>query len=284
MDAAGLERILEQDLENIMEKARSGKPLNAREREMVEAHLSGLKKAAEPEAFALEPDGPAAALEGMTQKQLAEAWNVSLRTVKGWQKDGAPLTRPEKFEAWFVQVHAPRECPERYRNSAQRILAGAETAAAVAADKPAEKPREMIVIDEEAKGMLAMLERCRSSEARLGMEYMQAVEAGNEVRASFLFSQWTKMGEQLRALEKSAPETLEKCGIYVRKDEIQRELELLHRACLKAYRQQLRMCRPRLRATQTAEEWNHLADEIVDEVALMLVETEFREPLTLDAA
>jgi acyl transferase domain-containing protein len=181
-------------------------------------------------------------------------------------------------------AHAPRECPERYRLAAQRILAGARDAAAVAAERPVEKPREMLVIGEDAKGMLAMLERCRSSEARLGMEYMQAVEAGNEVRASFLFSQWTKMGEQLRALEKTAPETLEKCGIFVRKDEIQRELEQLHRAILKSFRQQFRMCRARLRATKTAEEWNLVTDEIVDEGALMLVETEFREPLTLDAA
>lgn len=290
MDVAGLESILAKDLENISQKAMRGLPLTAREREMVAAHLNGLKKGSEPEAFELEADGPATALEKMTQKELAVAWQVSLRTIKGWHAEGiaagdpAPLANPSKFAAWFERIHAPRECPQRYRDSAQRILAGEKAAAAVAAEKPPEKPPERLVIESEAKGMLAMLERFRESEARLGLQYMDAVTAGDEVRASFLFSQWTKTGEQLRSLEKVAPQALEALGIYVKKEEIQRELEQLHRAILKSFRQQLRMCRPRLRAAATSEDWNRVSDEIVEEVALMLIETEFREPLTLDAA
>ena len=137
-------------------------------------------------------------------------------------------------------------------------------------------------IAEDAKGMLAMLERHRAAEARLGTEYMEAVEAGDEVKASFLLSQWSSMGEKLRALEKIAPKTLEDLGIYVRRDEVQRELEPLHRSVIKAFGQQLRLARPRLKATKTPDEWNQMTDEIINEVAGMLVNTEFREPLTLE--
>lgn len=289
VDAAFFENILETDLANIVKKASSGLPLNKREREMIDEERRRLSVEKKGEGFRLESDGEIGALERMTQKQLAEIWNVSLRTIKGWQAEGqaandpAPLINPAKFPAWFERIHAPRECPQRYRDSAQRILAG-EKAAVEEAGKPPEKPPVRTVIHEEAKGMLAMLERHRESEARLGTDYMQAVEEGNEVRASFLFSQWTKMGEQLRSLEKVAPQALEALGIYVKKDEIHRELEQLHRAILKAFRQQLRMCRPRFRLAQTAEDWNTIADEIVQEIALMLVETQFSEPLTLDAA
>lgn len=288
IDAAFFENILETDLANIVKKASSGQPLNKREREMIEEERSRLKKKSEPAAFSLEGEGPATALERMTQKQLAAEWDVSLRTIKGWTaegnaaKDPVPLTQPAKFQGWFERLHPGRQFPDKYRLAAQRILAG-ERAAVAAATPPVALPPERLKIEEDAKGLLAMLERHREAEARLGTEYMKAVDSGDEVRASFLLSQWSSMGEKLRALEKIAPKALEELGIYVRKDEIQRELEPLHRSIIKAFRQQLRMCRPKLRATQSAEEWNLLTDEIVSEVANMLTNTEFREPLALES-
>lgn len=290
IDAAFFDNILETDLANIVNKSTRGLPLTARERELIDEERSKFRKTAQPAAFALEPDGPRTALEGMTQKQLADEWGVSLRSIKGWlaegiaAKDPVPLTKPGDFPAWFARVHAPRQCPEKYRLAAQRILASEKSVAVAPAPAPIAPPPERIKIEDDAKGLLAMLERHREAEARLGTEYMKAVDSGDEVRASFLLSQWSSMGEKLRALEKIAPKALEELGIYVRKDEIQRELEPLHRSIIKAFRQQLRMCRPKLRATQSAEEWNLLTDEIVSEVASMLTNTEFREPLALDAA
>jgi hypothetical protein len=146
----------------------------------------------------------------------------------------------------------------------------------------AAQPVRVPDVPESSKGLLAMLERHRAAEARLGTDYMEAVSAGDEVRASFLLSQWSNMGERLRALEKIAPRALEEMGIYVRKDDVRRELEPLHRSILKTFQQQLRLARPRLKQAATPEEWNQLVDEVVEEAARMLTETDFREPLELE--
>lgn len=286
VDAFLLETILEKDLANIVEKSRRGVALSARERVLIEGKLSRLKEGDAPADFVLEPEGPAAAMERMTQKDLAEAWGVSVRTIKGWTAAGigaadpVPLARPRDFPAWFQRIHAPRVCPERYRLAAQKLEDGEQVEKAA----PVVAARERLVIPDENKGLLAMLERHREAEAQLGTDYMEAVERGDEVRASFLLSQWSSMGEKLRQLEKLAPRALEELGIYVRKEDVARELEPLHRAILKTFQQELRKCRPKLRATQTAEEWNLISDEIVGGVASMLTETEFRDPLTLEGA
>lgn len=291
VDAAFFDNILETDLANIINKATRGLPLTARERDMIAEERSRLTKLPPATAvtFELEASGPGMALESMTQKELAGEWGVSLRTIKGWLAEGsaatdpAPLTKPDLFPAWFARVHAPRQCPDKYQLAAQRILAGVKTAKATT-PPPAAEPAERVAIADDAKGLLAMLERYRETEARLGLDYMKAVDSGDEVRASFLLSQWSNIGEKLRALEKIAPKALEELGIYVRKDEIQRELEPLHRAIIKAFRQEFRMSRPKLRATKTAEEWNLLTDDIVSGVSSMLTNTEFREPLMLEVA
>ena len=287
LDVAFFDTILETDLANIVNKATRGMPLTAREREMIEAERSRLKVGGATTGFQLAADAPPTVLERMTQRELAAEWGVSLRTIKGWlaaglaAHDPAPLTQPEQFTAWYLRIHAPRECPDRYRQAARRMLAGDKTKAIP--PRHFAVPVEKLVISDDAKGLLAMLERHREAEARLGTDYMVAVDSGDEVRASFLLSQWSNMGEKLRALEKIAPKALEELGIYVRKDEVQRELEPLHRAILKSFRQELRMCRPRLRATRTADEWNALTDEIVSGVAAMLTTSAFSEPLVLAA-
>ena len=132
--------------------------------------------------------------------------------------------------------------------------------------------------------MLAMLDRLRTAEATIHASYMAAVASGNEQRATFLMKEWSQIAEKLRAMEKVAPETLEKLGLYVPKAEVVRELETLHRAIVSTIRQGLRLSRPRLRDTSSAEEWNREADKIVDDICEMLVSTDFAEPLALEAA
>jgi hypothetical protein len=288
IDAAFMATILETDLANIVKKASNGQPLNARERAMIEEERTRLQKKS-ISAFTLEGEGPATALEKMTQRELADEWGYSVRSIKGWiaegreKSDPCPLTRPEEMPAWFARVHAPRQCPDKLRDAAQRILAGDKAKAPSVAPPPAVL-MERIEIAEGEKGMLAMLDRYRTAEATLHRKYMEAVEAGDETRAQFLLSEWSKMGEKLRQVEKSAPAALEALGIYVRRDEIQRELEPLHHAVLKSFKQALRLHRNRLRLTETTDEWNLVSDEIVNEVALMLCESDFTEPLELHAA
>lgn len=294
-DAGFFAMILETDLANIVKKATAGQPLTKREREMIEAERERRQAqaaaAADPAAnFALDANPPSP-LAGMLQRELAQVWGYSHRTIKNWIADGraakdpAPLTRPAEMPAWFARIYAPRECPEKLELATQRILAGFAAPSATApknAEPPAAAP-EKVEIAEEEKGLLAMLDRYRTAEVTLHAKYMAAIDAGEETKANFLMAEWSKLGEKCRALEKAAPKALEELGIFVRRDEVQRELAPLHDSILKAFRQSFRLHRSRLRSTDTSSAWNAIVDAIVDEVALMLAATSFTAPLELSS-
>lgn len=280
--------ILETDLANIVKKATAGQPLTKREREMIEEERSRRKNllSSSPD-FSLEREGLVKSLVGLKQKELAEEWGYSLRTVKNWIADGraakdpAPLARPADMPAWFARIYAPRECPEKLALAAQRLLSGTD-AAVSNLKEPAPPPAARIEIAEEEKGLLAMLDRYRTAEVTLHAKYMAAIDAGDETKAAFLLSEWSKMGEKTRALEKAAPKALEELGIFVRRDVVQRELGSLHHSIIKAFRQAFRLNRPLLRPAETAGEWNRITDRIVDEISVMLIATGFAEPLELE--
>lgn len=288
-DASFFDLILETDLANIVKKAQTGQPLTKREREMIEEERTKRQKTPALPTFTLEGEGAAPSLEKMTQRELAEVWGYSHRQVKNWIADGraagdpAPVTRPEDMPAWFRRIYAPRECPEKMQMAVQRILAGEHGRKRAnpqnSAPNAAAIPR--VEIADEDKGLLAMLDRYRTAEVTLHNKYMAAVDAGDESRSQFLLSEWSKMGEKVRALEKAAPKALEELRIYVKRDEIQRELETLHASVLKGFRQEFRMARIKLKTARTAEEWGQAVDETVEKVSMMLVETSFSEPLEL---
>lgn len=286
IDEGLFELILKKDLANIVKKVRAGQSLTTRERDLLESERSRRQKPDEAGDFQLECVAADNALAQMRQAELAKAWGYSPRQLKNWLAEGrrlgdpAPVKEPAKMQEWFQRVYAPRACPEKLRLAALRLLDGQKPVPAPAA--PAPPPR--IEIADGQKGLLAMLDRYRTAEAELHQKYMAAIEAGNETLASFLLTEWGKMGDKLRALEKTAPRALEELGIYVRRDDIQRELEPLHSAIMKSFRQEFRLARPRLKATTTQAEWARLVDELVEKVALILVETEFAEPLELQVA
>lgn len=282
-----IDQALTKDAETIAGKAIRGEPLTARERQILEATAARLKSEAEP-AFTLEgAGGGLPGLVGLTQKEIAAAWGYSVRNIKNWVADGRkakdppPFSDPAQMPGWFERVFTGRKCPDKLRMAAQRLLVSAEAAAA-----PPEAPAAHVdrsPIAEGEKGLLAMLGRLRDSEVSLHAKYMDAVSRGEETRASFLFSEWSKAVEKLRALEKSAPKALEELGIYVRKDDLQREIVQLHTGLLRSFRQAIRGGRARLRATSTALEWDAVASDIVDEMAAILADTSFAEPLELES-
>lgn len=290
VDGPFLNGILEVDVANIARKAQTGQPLTRREREIIEEERTKRGGNDASAGFNLEGEGAIPALERMTQKELAELWGYSLRQLKNWLREGrqandpAPVTQPALMCAWFARNHAPREAPEKLRRAAARILEGHRVEDADSRQAKPVVPAALVEVQEEDKGLLAMLDRYRTAEVRLHKLYMAAVEAGNEVRAQFLLAEWSKMGDKARALEKQAPKALEEAGIYVRRAEIQRELEPLHAAIIKTFRQEFRMARVRLKAAANHEEWARVVDAVVNEIGKMLCETEFREPLELDVA
>lgn len=287
-DAEFFGLILDTDIANIIKKAQGGLPLTKREREMIEEERTRCQKTPSQAAFKLEGEGACSPLDRMTQREIAEVWGYSVRQVKNWIKDGrvandpAPVTRPVDMPAWFRRIYAPRECPEKLHLAANRILAGIDKTTPSTAAPAASVPR--LEIPDAEKGLLAMLDRYRTAEVSLHNKYMAAVDAGDETRSSFLMAEWKKMGESVRALEKTAPKALEELRIYVRRDEIQRELEPLHAAILKSFRQGFRNARAYLKSADGADAWGLAVDSVVDDVARMLVETEFREPLELQVA
>jgi hypothetical protein len=288
MTAELVERMLEKDVANIVAKVSSGQPLTARERQLIEEEYARLKKQREP-VFALRGEGPKSALSKLTQAELAAKWGYSVRQIKNWIADGkakvdpAPLAFPADMPAWFARVYSPRECPDRLQLAARRLIdeLNSESVAETPAPPPP-TPIGRIEVSESEKGLVAMLDRLRSAEATLHAKYMAVVDI-DEHKANYIFKEWQKVAEQLRALEKSAPKALEELGIYVRKDEVQRELAPLHAAILKALRQGFRAARLRLRAAvENPPDWNAAVDVLIEEISLMLCETRFVEPLSLE--
>jgi hypothetical protein len=279
------DKVLETDLANIIRKATAGQPLTKREREMIEAEKARLKKSREPD-FKLEGAGARSPLERLTQEQLASRWGYSLRQIKNWIHDGrevsdpCPLTRPAEMPAWFERVYAPRRCPERLMLAVQAIESETVEEIPKAPDSlpPVFVPPS---ISDSEKGLLAMLDRLRDAEATLHAQYLAAVAAGDEKKANFVFKAWSDITERLRAQEKSAPAALEALKIYVRRDEVARELAPLHATILQSLKQAMKQARTRLRQAVNAVEWNAAVEELVDEACRGLCDTSFAEPLEL---
>jgi hypothetical protein len=275
--------VLENDLANIIRKSASGQPLTKREREMVEEERD--RRNQKP-AFQLAAEKPPGPLTGLTQQEIAEKYGYSYRAVKLWVADGrkandpAPLDDPPAMPAWFARIYSPRNAPDRLIRACQAL----SNLTRPSEKAPASPPITRIEISDAEKGLLAMLERVRTAEAEMHARYMEAVAAGDRDKADYLAAEWQKSVEKLRALEKSAPQSLADAGIYVRKDDVTRDLIQLHAGIIKAFKQALRKSRVELRATTSTEEWNLLSDRIIDDTCTALVEDNFREPLILAPA
>ncbi|MFT3992154.1 MAG: hypothetical protein QM680_12165 [Luteolibacter sp.] len=281
-----LDKALEADLRAVVAKASGGKPLTEKERAMIAEYRSDLQKKSQP-VFALKGAGADDGLAGLTQAELAARWGYSVRQVKNWigegksKSDPCPIRHPEEMPAWFERVYAPRICPERLAQRAKEILKPVS---------PAEKQTEQapvavhVAIPDVELGLQAMLQRLREQEAMAHAKYLRFLDLGDESKADFYQRAWAKISEQLRAAEKTAPKALEEAGIYVRRDEVVKELLPIHRAIVKGFRQRFRALRSKLAPSVADDEWNAQVDALVDDVCGMLCETSFAEPLELTAA
>lgn len=96
-------------------------------------------------------------------KELAEFYEVSLRTVKSWAARGkaaedlCPLDDPEAFREWWPRHHSTRPCPA---GVLKHVAAGrVEKAAPVGEVPPAEvEVKELANLETGAAGALARLE------------------------------------------------------------------------------------------------------------------------------
>lgn len=274
--------VLEKDLANIVKKSAAGQPLNKREREMIEAQLASQRPDSKSGEFHLE--AAPSALTGLTQPEFAEKWGYSLRTIKNWIADGRkassppPLDRPHEMAAWFARIYSPRAAPDKLIQAVRKLQSEVPSSPSQQSVMP-----ERIEVLDSQKGMLAMLDRVRTAEATLYGQYLQAVEANDRDTADYKNTEWLKAAERLRALEKSAPQALADAGIYVRKDDVTRELLQLHSGIIKHFKQALRKSRIKLQATKSTDEFNQVSDTIVDDACSALCDDDFAEPLELVA-
>lgn len=275
------ERVLAQaeanELAAIVKKVEAGRVLSLRERAMLEAARP------KEERFELQAETPAGPYAGLMQAELAELWGYSLRQIKNWVKDGrdakdpCPFNRPGDVPAWFARIYAPREAPARLVAKARELAAG------VPAKAPEKRGGDILAAVEDGElGMLAMLNRLRTSEARMYREYEKLVAEGDATRAQFVFSEWAKVAEKLRSAEKGAGKVLEDLGVYVRKSEVAKELIGLHEAVKKTVRSELRNARAVFAQTEDVREYNAAVDRVIEEMGRRMAETSFVEPLELE--
>ena len=279
--AETLARVRAAEIAAALGKLEGGRSLSRRERELLESE-AGKGTAGD---FHLEAPAPGP-WDQWTQDELAVAYGYSIRQVKNWIADGkatgdpAPVRDPASMPAWFERQYAPRAAPERLRLAVQRMIEG-QAPATKEEPKPAPPATAMT---EAEKGVLATLGRLEEAEAELHRQYMAAAAAGDETRAQFLRSEWTKIAERLRAYQKSAPATLEQLGIYLRKDEVAKEMRSIHSAILQTFRQAFRRAGLRLTGATSPAEWGAEVDRLVDEIGQTLADSGFAEPLDLVAA
>lgn len=284
---ASLEDALERDLGRIVAKAQAGERLTVREREIVEAARADLAPAGEPPESVSALRGGGVTIDGI-QPVIAERYRVSERTLKGWIRRGrdlgdpCPFRRPAEMPAWYERCFPDRRCPEKVMAAIDDLLAGAETDAAPAESVPAGNDWK-VEIDEGEMGIAAMLSRARRHEAMVYRLFVAAMEKNETDRAAFLQKQWGDAAEKLRAIEKMAPKALEELGVYVRKDEVKREVSVIFGSVLKVFEAEFRAARGKLMKVEGQGAWDRAVGDVVEKAKALLLESSFAEPLELAA-
>lgn len=288
---------LDADLARILTLHAEGKALSARDRKVLEQELARQAKEEREERAGSEGNAGrelqlesdlTGRLDFRTSGEAGEAYGYSVRQVKNWKKEGrlrnmpCPLEEPARMPAWFEAVYAPRECPQRLRDAVQKLLTEGLVAAA-APEKQPSRPVIMPVVGDHEVGFEATLQRARRREAFLDKRLQQALLDGDP-RADALETQWGKAASRVRELEKAAPAILEAQGVYLRREDVRRELVAIAGNMPKAARVILRKHRRALQQAAETEDWETAVGKVVDDIFGEMCRTEFAEPLELQEA
>ncbi len=182
-----------------------------------------------------------------TQKTYALRYGYGIRTIKLWISEGRaagklpPLDDPEAMLSWWAEVKsnsvparllAAAEVAKRGRVASggapanQAEGSGASTSAAPVVE-PAPAPKKPLAV-----GFAASLQRVREAEAEAHAAYLDELtktgEARNDGRIERLRKAWSELSEQLRFLEKAAPDVLGRSGEMLMRDDVRKILSKLH--------------------------------------------------------
>lgn len=246
-----------------------------------------------------EPAG--AGLVGYREKQsvYAARYGYGIRTIKLWIAEGRaaepvpkppPLDDAEAMLGWWGEVKS-NSVPPRLLAAAEtarqarlavtnptpaatvEAAPGAPAASAIAGDAapPEKKPL--------AIGFSATLERVRQAEAEASARYLDAfnkpIEERDDSKTSRLRREWSELSEQLRFLEKAAPEVLAKSGEILTKQDVRRILVKLHGPIVSGVRALFRRTRSKAPAGASLDDLERIYGDEVERLFGDLLGSEF---------
>jgi hypothetical protein len=209
--------ILEQDLENIIKKSAAGAPLNARERELIQAERVKREKQAAPVAKAPKAKSGRASKTGFESdyNTYATRYDASRRTVMRWVATGkaqkpdpipCPLDAPGEMRDWWQKCQS-QKCPDGIL--AAEVAWIKETGGSVKAPRSESAAEEFSLpsdLDSVEVGLSAALGRLQVMELEFSKKATEPGQAKNWFDSiSRMTSVATNVRKELEAQGKLAP-------------------------------------------------------------------------------
>lgn len=300
-------KVLTANIRNVVQKVQDGKTLTEAEIKNFESHViarDGLLKARQESLLKKwirggrltdeekaeigdiievgeEPRGRKRGKYQREQKDYAELFGTSDRTIKRWVKTGKntgvlpPLDDPAAMPAWWA-AHYKQRVPEC-------IVAAANAAAPATAPAPDtipdSPPKEAVSARTDSiiglgTGFGEMLERVRGAEREAYIEYHVALRGGDESRLTLTRKTWGELSRQLRELERDAHDILSRSGSLIEKSLVEKLIAEIHAPIINGIRSMWRRVRERMMTTVESQQ-DRVWQEEVDRLFFRLSDSGF---------
>ena len=221
----------------------------------------------------------------MNNAKTAQVYGVSVPTISRWNRVGVesgvapPYGEPEHMVEWYGQMlqagHFEKGIPASLHAAAARVK------------------RNSATDDEDDPGdMNVMLARIQSGESTfdysdglkiaerniqvLDFLLVDAIKKGNIANIGLLRKQLSEAGDSYRALMKDRGRIQADAGETLPKSEVRTAMLEIHGNIVKRFRQGIKAAFPSIEEHgKTQEEWNQVAEKMVDSICSGLNETDF---------
>jgi|GEM_PF-3454969 len=238
---ASFSDILEKDLANIIAKADTGQPLNARERAIIEAEAQKEKAAGKKALSSVVTKSPQPAKSEIrvgadgrvyypeTYAAYGEKYQRKESAIRGWvrlgkkNQDLPPLEDPKQLVIWWEKWMSQKvPSPiERLARSSPETAASEEFSLEAETVDGSEDIPESITLDMAAAGSaMDSLQRLRSASKLCYEQYQAALRKGDHTKAGTWRKDWLDAEEKQRHWEKDITNILVKRGELVNKTEL----------------------------------------------------------------
>jgi len=146
-----------------------------------------------------------------SQKHYAKREGCSVRTIRNWQRAGAPLDQPDKLGIWLAaRKHRPAGTQEKL-------------------DAAAAKERAVAMTDSSdlAVGAVEALRRLEQAEADAFAYLRKAIAIGDPAEIKFAREGWLKTGDSLRRYDLLVEQARRGAGQLIPKPDVERMLSQL---------------------------------------------------------